>query len=268
LKELRELVAQFSRDNPSLRYVGFARFTDLGRMRAEVASKRSAGPNSLLGLFYIDPFAGLDPVARELSETRSFAERSAFMIQRMPIILQWQVELAMSDVSDMPIAQQFVTASTGLAKATTQIADTTASYPAALATEREAAITQLDRAVAAQRRALLTDLTTAVDAQRRALIDDLTRAVDAQRRALVADLDVPQAHVKGLLGDVNNTLDRAERAGLSINSGAARTVDATEQASRRTLVFAFALAVALLFCALIGIPISALIYRRLAARAR
>ena len=217
---------------------------------------------------FLDPFAGLDPVARELHETRVMAERATYLLQRMPLILQSQMQLIALDLVGLPETQTVVAATTQFAVATERFAAATAGYPEALRIEREAAIVQLDRAVDEQRRAALTDLDRAVGEQRRAAVADLERAVDAQRRATVADLDAQQAHARELLVELRSTLDRAEQAGLSVNAATSQTIAGAEARARRTLVLAFGLALALLVCAVVGMPVSALLYRRIVKPSR
>jgi hypothetical protein len=96
------------------------------------------------------------------------------------------------------------------------------------------------------------------------LVDHAQRAVEAQRRAAAADLDSQHTQLHGLLTDVRKSLDHAERTALRLNGALQQTVGAAEASARRTLVLGFWLTLALLGCALVGIPLSAWIYRRLA----
>jgi hypothetical protein len=238
VQEVRDKIDQFLHDNTGLRYTGFVRFTDLSSDYQTDVAKGSAPPGSLLALFFVDPFAGLDPTTRELHQTRILIERAAYLFERMPLIVQWQTHEAMTDLLEMPESQSVVTATTRFAAATDRFADATAGYPQVLKTEREAAIAQL------------------------------AQAVDAQRKAAMADIDSQQSKLRGLLADVKSSLDRAEQAGVRINGATVQTVDATEAAARRTVQLTFWLSMALLGTALVGIPLSALVYRRITRQER
>jgi hypothetical protein len=264
-QELRETIAQFLRENPDLRNAGFVRFTDLARLYLAQATKHSPGGN-LLSLLFLDPLAGLDPATRELRQTRLLLERTAYVLQRLPLIVQWQAHQAGADLLDLPQSQRVVQATTRFAAATDRFADAAAGYPQALKTEREAAIAQLQQAVDVQRKAVVIDF----DAQRKATFADLDvqrkaafADVDAQRKAAFADLDGQQSKLRDLLADARSSIDRAEKAGVQVNAATARTIDTAQTAANHTLWLAFWLSLALLACLLVGIPLSGLLYRHL-----
>ena len=91
LKELHDLIDQWRKDNPKQYYVGFVRLEDFGSYRQWQNAPQKAKPGSIFSLLYIDPLAGLDPVAAELRGFQSMTSRMIFIFQRLPIILQWQV---------------------------------------------------------------------------------------------------------------------------------------------------------------------------------
>jgi len=61
----------------------------LGSTKAE----RQGALTNLFGSLMLDPFAGLDPTVREVAQARLFAERAMFVAQRMPRVLQLELEL-------------------------------------------------------------------------------------------------------------------------------------------------------------------------------
>jgi hypothetical protein len=188
----------------------------------------------------------------------------------MPLILQWQAHQVAADLIELPDSQRLLTATTQFAAASDRISGIAAGYKQALRAERQAAVAQLERAVNRQRRAAAAN----VDSQQsklhdfladvRASVDHAARAVDTQRRAAAADVDSQQVQLRGLLADVRSSLDHAEEAALRLNGAVEQTVGAAEAGARRTVVLAFWLTLALLGCALVGIPLSALLYRRIA----
>jgi hypothetical protein len=69
-----------------------ARYT--GQMSELLGLERSKNQSALGGLFgALDPFSGLDPTVREIAQARLFAERAMYVAQRMPKVLQLELEL-------------------------------------------------------------------------------------------------------------------------------------------------------------------------------
>jgi len=57
-------------------------------------------------MFQVDPLAGLDPAVRELTQTRLFADRALYVVQRMPRLLRWQTELLGLNTAQIPAVRQ------------------------------------------------------------------------------------------------------------------------------------------------------------------
>jgi hypothetical protein len=93
-KQLRNLIEMFWETNQDDRYLGLAQFTDLTRQSGK------DGSFSILGLVGLNPTSGLEPAAREIYGLRMFAERTFFLMKRMPPILLWRVEDLMSRQSE------------------------------------------------------------------------------------------------------------------------------------------------------------------------
>src|SRR5688500_7251785 len=94
VKELHTLVTKWQREHRGQYYVGYTRFSDFDEYRSlSPESPQAKLPGSLFGALYIDPLAGLDPVARELRSYRALTERLAFIVTRMPILMSYQIDL-------------------------------------------------------------------------------------------------------------------------------------------------------------------------------
>ncbi len=100
-------------------------------------SKSSSLPSSVFALLDIDPLAGLDPATRELTETRLFAERALFMGQRMPQLIEWQMELLALQSAAMPQVSQVVDGGTKIANASERISIILDRFPGLISQERE-----------------------------------------------------------------------------------------------------------------------------------
>lgn len=97
----------------------------------------SSLPSSVFALLDMDPLAGLDPATRELTETRLFAERALFMGQRLPQLIEWQMELLALRAIDIPEVTSVVRNSSEIAASGERLSKSLESLPAFLSAERE-----------------------------------------------------------------------------------------------------------------------------------
>ena len=105
--------------------------------------KSSLMPSSVFALLDIDPLSGLDPATRELTETRLFAERALFIGQRMPIILQWQMELFSLRAMSGPQIKELITGTSQIATAADRFTVTMEKIPTQIGIEREKLVSAL-----------------------------------------------------------------------------------------------------------------------------
>lgn len=118
-------------------------------IRAEAAAHKDTG--AVFDLLNLDPMAGLDPAVREVTESRLFAERALYSLQRAPELLRWQTELLAYDLTAQPTIEMVVTNMTSLSHsidraslAAKSISDTAAGLPDQLSAERQAIMTSLE----------------------------------------------------------------------------------------------------------------------------
>ncbi len=112
---------------------------------------RKQDPQSVFSLAALNPMAGLDPAVREITETRLFAARAMFTIQRMPWLVRWQAELLVLDATTQPQVAQALKDATSLSEsvdrasqAAESISQTAAVLPARIAAERKAIMEALE----------------------------------------------------------------------------------------------------------------------------
>ncbi|MGR9107932.1 MAG: hypothetical protein ACU843_13465 [Gammaproteobacteria bacterium] len=134
--ELHKAIQVWQQEHPlsdnllDTRAVGFA-----GQVsRAQPGGMSKTSVFALLGL---DPLSGLDPAAREIAETRLFAERALYIARWMPYLLRWQTELLSLNAMAMPEMQQWVANTTRFAEAAERFAGVAEELPDRLSMERE-----------------------------------------------------------------------------------------------------------------------------------
>jgi hypothetical protein len=264
--ELRDLIDQWQKDNPTQYYVSHIRFTDFGESRHIYdRTGKPPAPGSLFALLFIDPMASMDPIARELRSYRLLTERMLFVVKRAPLILSWQLESAILDAAENPQTTRFLDSINTFNNHLKTFNDTTIAfattlreYPKDLAREREALINEFLDGMTQQRKGMFDGLT----AQRQALNESIT----AQRQGLTRDLESQHERIEKLLADARATLQDIRNTSAAVNSGASGTVTHAEESSTRLARRIFTYLLILLLALLIVGPIMLLLYRYASTR--
>jgi hypothetical protein len=203
--ELHALIDQWWKDNPDQANVGFVRFTNFARNAATVKVKGRSASDDLLSLLYVDPLAGLDPIAKQAQGFRDLAERLTYIGMRMPLIFNWQLEDATQDVMDTPEIQSLVATSRQYGKSIDRFNEIIARYPD-------------DFSDASQK-----------------LVVQISKATDAQREATVNDLNNQAKNVQIMLDNARQSIELARDSALQINASTTQTIAAAEVGSRSIL---------------------------------
>src|SRR5208283_2461220 len=101
-------IQDWRRRNPDQRYVATTRLRELAIAVGQMPKAVTTAPNSIFSLLYLDPLAGLDPTAAAIQETRQLAERAMYYSQRMPMLLNWQVQLLSLQLAAQPESKQLL----------------------------------------------------------------------------------------------------------------------------------------------------------------
>jgi hypothetical protein len=169
LEVLDYLVWDWRRQNPEIEIVSYVRFDDVAAARGKsiVADVKSGS-----GLL-----APVGEATKAVDEARILAERAFFYVKRLPILLNWQVRLAVDDVLAQSEMQEI---SRGLLGVTRMVE----KLPQDIAREREVLLTTLKReqplfdALSSQYRGAVGDTTT--------LVGSLTEFADTSQQTLAA----------------------------------------------------------------------------------
>jgi hypothetical protein len=210
LAEIRQLTDRWHRAHPEQRFVSHVHLADLPEANRP---PQEAGklPSGIFALLFFDPTANLDPTVREIELSRATSERMFFYLQRLPLLVQLQVEGFYRQLLEAPQFRRALEDTSAVAGSTTRFADASSRFtdivgrfPQQLSEEREqairqfsselgqqrdAAIRQLADAVAAQREAAITQATTRIASQREEAIQQMALALRQEQRAFVSDLE-------------------------------------------------------------------------------
>ncbi len=167
--ELRELLREWRDAHPGPRAAEYVYLSEFARARQATPAARSR-IGSLLGLFYLDPLASLDPATRVIEESRQVAERSLFFLKRAPTLLRWQTELLAHNVSALPETRQLLDDLSGFRQATEHFTKVIEQLPGRLGDEQ---------------RKLLADV-VGEDERLRAMLADLDKSAGTVREMATA----------------------------------------------------------------------------------
>lgn len=242
LDEMRELIDRWRKDNPQQYYVGWVRFADFANTVHLAGSSSNRAAGSVFGLLYLDPLAGLDPVTREVQEFRALSERLNYFLNRMPIVVGWQVDLAVSRATNDPQVVRFIDNTGKFTDNTKRFADATTRF--------SAAIVKFPQDLSAERKAAIEQIDAATTRQVKSALDQSFEHITRQREALFLDADGRQARLDATLEKVRGVVARAGEAGESLNARTSETIAAARDSARSTLDRAFVLSVAFVFVTL------------------
>jgi hypothetical protein len=159
-QELKDLIQEWRRQNPDIRYVGATRLQELATAVGKAPQAMARGPNSIFSLLFLDPMAGLDPTAEAIAEARQFAERAMYYSQRMPNLLNWQVQLLGLQLADQPEIRQALADTDRFSRSSESFAQLANRLPTLLEEERKAAIQQVLDGMATERTNWLAEFTS------------------------------------------------------------------------------------------------------------
>ena len=203
IDELQQLAERWRREHPDQRYPAAGRLADFPESRAGAGG---AGvmrlADSIFGIVSLDPFRGLDPAVREVTQARILAERVFFHLRHMPLLVSWQTNSLYEQMLAQPQVTQLFADTATVAKSTAQFTDATSRFSDAsnelaqtvekfrlqLPEQQAKLLAELNDLVARQREGALQQATTQVTVERDATIKQLGATVAAQQDLLTRNL--------------------------------------------------------------------------------
>ncbi|MCX6926798.1 MAG: hypothetical protein NT154_26875, partial [Verrucomicrobia bacterium] len=294
-KELMDMIDAWRQQNPEQRHVGAIRFRELATAVGKEQQIATPPPNSVFSLLFLNPLSGLDPTALAIQETRQLAERAMYYSQRMPTLLNWQVQLLSLELANQPEITQILSDTERLTRSTEAFARIADQLPKLVNDQREAAINQILVGLAAERTNLLAGF-AAEEQKARALLAETRETLNAGSQMAVSVNTTVQsldAFIRSVSQATNrpadstnskpfNVLDygaAASQVGTAAKDlGAMLTTvnETTPQLARlrqdatvdaqRVVQHAFWLGLVLILILLVGSVVAGLAYRVLAAR--
>ena len=147
---LRRLIDDWRSAHPDAISVAFVRLGELGDARQVEILLDAGRPGSLL--------APVREASHNIEEMRLLAERLAFRVSRMQLLLSLQFEMAIAEVEADPEVQQLLDDSETFAGASDRAAEACATLAADLPEERRVAIEQILGGLGKERERIFDDL--------------------------------------------------------------------------------------------------------------
>jgi hypothetical protein len=179
--QMQRIIDEWRRQNPHIRAVSYVHFRDFANSIGHPTAGEEHSLGSLFSLLGIDPLSGLDPAVREIAQSRELAERAIYYTQRLPNLLDMQVEQMTDQFAVTPETIRLLANIDRTARAAEDTGRLASELPAVLAREREAAIRQFMEAIdteSAHTRSLITELRGTLEAGT-ATSNSLTTAIRA-----------------------------------------------------------------------------------------
>lgn len=164
---LEQIIDEWRRQNPHIRSVSYVHFRDFANSIGHPTSGEEHSMGSVFSLLGLDPLSGLDPAVREIAQSRALAERAIYYAQRLPNLLDMQVERMTDQFAVTPETLRLLADVDRTARAAEDTGRLASELPNVIAREREAAIRQFMEAVdteSAHTRSLVTELRRTLEA--------------------------------------------------------------------------------------------------------
>jgi hypothetical protein len=285
--ELRAAIETWRRQNLTPESVLSVRAMGFTLQVAQANQTGATKPGSVFSLLDLDPLSGLDPATREIAQTRLFAERALYVMQKLPTLLRWQAELLSINAVDLPAVRQLVTNSTQIAASVDRFTRVAEQLPGQVSAEREEILkalqsqeTQLTPLVNEMRETLTagtamstslnTTFTTFDALMKRFGVGETNSAGPPDTNSepfriqdytqSAAQLEVTARQLTEMIRTLDQTLDSTNLAKLSEQLGPA--VQQAQTGGKEIVDYAFWKGILLVAIALVA----ALIYRFLVAR--
>ena len=213
---LRELVRTMRERYPDQVLVSTLRASEFASDRRG-SVVRMRGGRGLLGLFGLDPMAGLSPATRQVAEARLLGERAFYFGARLPQLAQWSAEATLLELTAEPEIQRLMYAAEQAGDASERAAAVAEELPVILRDERIEAIDQAASRLRDEREAALTQFFDGVSAEQDAFWsrlesdqEELRRTISELRGAVEAS-DALTGSMRTMLGEANRLTESIER---------------------------------------------------------
>jgi hypothetical protein len=174
---LRAKIAALPLERDDPRQVAWVRLADLPRAGSAAIESGDGISDSLRA------------ATQQADQVRLLAERSLYLMQRMPFLLRWQAQAYAYDTLALDETQRLLAQLGEMSQATSAAARTVAALPGMASKERAAALEDLFTRIHDEREAAIVQLAKAVRDERAATLDQVAELMEGQRTAALIDVE-------------------------------------------------------------------------------
>lgn len=168
--KMRNLTVKWRGENPDQHYVAYVRFQNLG------ASPDAEEVNEIISSgAFLEP---VEAVAREAHEARLLAERTLYLANRMPMLIEWQTTLAYQRMAASPEAAGVLDNLDRYRAVLERVSLEINELPQKVAAERRTLVEDFARMIAEERAETIRHIQTLIRSEREALFQDLSKSAD------------------------------------------------------------------------------------------
>jgi CHASE3 domain sensor protein len=180
-KELNDLIVEWRHNNPDQIGVNYIRFSDFGNLGKKPSLSKVKLPGGLL--------APVKEAAQAADEIRITAERTKYMISRMQLIANFQVELIFRELMLEPESKQLLFDLNSFRESAEQFAKLMDLLPQQIADEREDAIIQFMNSFSKERNATIRQAVKELAKERETTLTDIAKIIERERTALLTAIE-------------------------------------------------------------------------------
>ena len=262
LRDLRKLIEEWRILHPSERNVAFIRFDDFAKSRMKDAFNEIIERGGLL--------APVNEAVREIHESRMMAERGLFLLERMPMMVQWEEQLFALEMLYQPETMKLLSDFTSGVETLRGLKDVIGGLPGAAMRQQRDFFKNTHRLLEEERTLFFADFQKQNDALRlitkqasdaaselRLMFDSIERMADPQHprpadqpsgldkiNSGLEKLHVATKEVNALIAALNVLMEKTGQTNLS---PALQEMDALAQKHERQIAMYAAGLIALVF---------------------
>lgn len=200
--EVDQLIRDWWAANPDLIVVSYIRFNDFASLRSESPLVEQASHSG----FLVD----ISGAEQAVDEALLLAERALHYSQRLPWIMEWQVEKVFYQMAVEPEFRMSLEQTQSITQSLNRFANSLDELPRHVTAERKASINQMAHAIAAEREAFFTNL----DARQ-----EMLQGAVGGVRASLADADKLTIDLQTTTSTINEALVNADKLMARFDSG-------------------------------------------------
>ncbi|MDX2452706.1 hypothetical protein [Desulfosarcina sp.] len=218
LRKMRSLIHQWRMNNPDIVFFPSVRFSDFSAVRGNLEEETSGGL-----------FKSVEKATQQVEEVRLLAERGMYLGTRMPMLTGLFASVWFSQLANHPDMEKILKDVNKFSGVSERLAVVAEQLPDQIAAERDRTIKQAMENITKlmitaveetekKTMVMIDEAANRVSQERKAAIEQLMNEFSAERKQTIEDFLNEDQRVRGLLGELRQTLLVGNDLLLSVNT--------------------------------------------------